>query len=636
VAESAHKFATLFQKGASAAVFSRLPAGSIVDVNEAWERDFGYSKEAVIGKTSLDLKMISPGTRERIKNELIRQEFLRDVEMTLRTKSGEERVFLGSLDLLKIDGQEYVLSTYRDITESKQIEKERAEEARLKDEFLALLGHELRNPLAAISTAVHLLSGELSAEQRAALTEMTGRQVALMRRLLDDLLDLERIAHGHLQLETERTDFGEFLQKEIAAMQPTAAKRGQQLVLRLPPEPVTFMADRARLEQIVGNLLSNASKYTPKGGWIEFSGAREGSEVVFRCKDNGRGIPPESQRKIFEPFIRGAVGVDDYGQASLGLGLALAKQVTELHGGTISVESAGVGKGSEFTVRLPLVVPPPEKPVTVKSVWDGSRSVAVVDDNPNLTMAMKVALEQAGHRVTIFDDGPSALSGIGELSPDVVLLDVGLPGMDGYEVLAKMKEQRNLRNTLFIGISGFKRRPQTEKSRGDFDHYLVKPVNVQELFSLFAKHPQPVETERPNARPESEDIGPARVLLVEDHPGLAAMTARLLNDENLEVHTALTGGQALEAASRFQPQLVLCDMNLPDMNGLEVIRGLRSSPATSAAYTVILTALTQSELQTYNTQAKELGVDEFIPKPITLDVVRPLVSKLKRHAARAT
>src|SRR6516165_8498927 len=300
----------------------------------------------------------------------------------------------------------HLIGIVHDITERKRMEKERAEGDRLKDEFLSLLGHELRNPLAAISTGVQLLSGGVTDEERVSLNGMMDRQVTLMQRLLDDLLDLGRITHGYIKLQKERIDLAKLLQHVTEVIQSTAAKRGQEMILRLPSEVVVFKADEARLEQIAINLLNNASKYTPQGGRIEFSGVREGSEVVLRCKDNGRGIPLEMQQKIFEPFTRVGPLSDSRGEASLGIGLALVKRLVELHGGTISVESGGPGTGSEFLVRLPQEpadqpAAPEMKPVPT---LQRSRSVVLVEDNFDVAGTMVLALEQAGYRVVLFRD----------------------------------------------------------------------------------------------------------------------------------------------------------------------------------------------------------------------------------------
>jgi CheY-like chemotaxis protein len=245
------------------------------------------------------------------------------------------------------------------------------------------------------------------------------------------------------------------------------------------------MADGTRLDQILGNLLTNASKYTGRGGRIELSGAKEAREVVIRCKDSGQGVPREYQQKIFEAFARGPKSELGYGEASIGLGLALVKQLTELHGGTIAVESAGTGLGSEFTVRLPYVAPvgqaAAEEPQLARAVRR-ARSVVIVEDNPSVGAALKAALEQAGHSVHLFTDGASALAATSSLTPDVFLIDIGLPGMDGYELAAALKRQSSTKDALRLAVSGFKQRKHALS--GTFDQYFKKPVDVPALLAL--------------------------------------------------------------------------------------------------------------------------------------------------------
>ena len=384
----------------------------------------------------------------------------------------------------------HLIGIVHDITDRKRLEEERAEEQRRKDKFLSLLGHELRNPLAAISTAVQALSGGVTDEQRFSLKEMMDRQLKLMQRLLDDLLDIGRISHGHIQLKKARIDLATFLQDLTAATQSTIAQRGQKMIFRLPSEVVAFEADEVRLEQIATNLLSNASKYTPQGGTIEFSGAREGSEVVLRCKDNGRGIPHDMQQKIFEPFTRlEPVGP---GEASLGIGLSLVKQLVELHGGSVFLQSGGPGLGSEFVVRLPLEPATLDQPVAQEpkrlSTPQRSGLIALIEDNPDLAEVMAIALEDVGYRVKLFADASSALAGISDLKPYAILLDIGLPSMDGYELAAQLRKMHNLRHVPFIAISGFQRRP-TAEAADDFDHYFIKPVNLGSLLNLLGSIP---------------------------------------------------------------------------------------------------------------------------------------------------
>jgi CheY-like chemotaxis protein len=433
-------------------------------------------------------------------------------------------------------------------------------------------------------------------------------------------------------LKKEPVDLAKFLQHLTDVTQSTTAERGQELILRLPTEAVRFMADEARLEQIAINLLSNASKYMAQGGTIEFSGAREGSEVVLRCKDNGRGIPLEMQQKIFEPFTRVEPLSDSRGEASLGIGLALVKQLVELHGGRISVKSGGPGTGSEFSVRLPMVLVPSDQPSAPETkpalTLRCSRSIVVVEDNPDVAHPIVVALEQAGYRVTLFTDALSVLAGLSDLKPHAILLDIGLPGVDGYELASKLRKKPNFRHGLFIAISGFKRR-QTAEAADDFDHYFTKPVNLSSLLNVLGS--TLTREEQGTATAGSAPEKPAlQALLIDDHAALAAATAKLLNREGLEVRTAFTGEEGVKLASDFHPQLILCDLNLPDMGGHEVIRRIRSNPVNRHAYSVILTAQTETEIRTFNDEAKELGVDEFIRKPLMSEGVHSLVAKLNR------
>jgi PAS domain S-box-containing protein len=379
-----------------------------------------------------------------------------------------------------------ILAIVRDVSDRKRLEEERADEARRKDEFMAFLGHELRNPLAAVDMAIRALSTDQPQDQRNRMQEIISRQTVMMRRLVNDLLDHERITHGHMELKRVRVDLAECLSRAAAAVRSVVESRQQELVLRLPSRSVDFMVDYVRLDQILGNLLTNASKYTKPGGTIELSGERAGEFVVIHCKDNGQGIPVEYQQKIFEPFERGRKTALGYGEASVGLGLALVKHLTQLHGGTISVDSAGDGLGSQFTLRLPFLAPPSAAAVAeVPSdhVAAHPRSIVIVEDNPSVGTTLRVALQQTGHSVVLFADGPSALAGVAGLKPDALLIDIGLPGMDGYDLAARLRQHTGTRDALYIAVSGFKRRTP-DGVRDEFDHYLTKPVELPALLSL--------------------------------------------------------------------------------------------------------------------------------------------------------
>jgi CheY-like chemotaxis protein len=251
-----------------------------------------------------------------------------------------------------------------------------------------------------------------------------------------------------------------------------------------------------------------------------------------------------------------------------------------------------------------------------------------VEDNSDVAESMMVALEQAGYRVALFRDPFCALAGLSDLKPHAILLDVGLPGMDGYTLATKLRQRRNLRNALFIAISGFKRK-QTAEAADDFDHYFTKPVSLSCLLSVLGSTLDEAE----EATAATTRPAPAlQVLLIDDHSALVEAMVKLLNREGLEVRTALSGEEGVRLASDFRPQLVLCDLNLPDMFGLEVIRRIRSNPVTRNVYSVILTAQPEADIRALNDKAKELGVDEFISKLLMADVVQSLVAKLNRQA----
>jgi PAS domain S-box-containing protein len=459
-------------------------SGRILNANARAAQMLGYSPEEVLQLSAADIESVhTPASiddfHSRTRHGVV------EVEGMHRRKDGSTFPVEIRMTSLTPTQPQRILSIVRDISERRRLEQERGEEARRKDEFMAFLGHELRNPLAAIHTAVQVLSGDTTPALRTRMEDTIVRQTALMRRLVDDLLEHERITHGHIELEPSRVDLADCLKRAVVDVQSTVADRHQELRLRVPSEPVRFVADDMRLTQIVGNLLTNASKYTVPGGRIELSGAREGRDLVIRCKDNGQGVPREYQQTIFEPFARGPKTELGYGEASVGLGLALVKQLTELHGGTIAVESAGTGLGSEFTVRLPFVGTLHQTAAGEAQLARAARrarSVVIVEDNPSVGAALKAALEQAGHSVHLFTDGASALAATSSLTPDVFLIDIRLPGMDGYDVAAALKRQSRTKDALRLAVSGFKQRKHALS--GTFDRYFKKPVDVPALLAL--------------------------------------------------------------------------------------------------------------------------------------------------------
>jgi PAS domain S-box-containing protein len=362
--------------------------------------------------------------------------------------------------------------------------------ARRKDEFLMTLAHELRNPLAPIRTAVDLMKKAAPDEDLSRPREVIDRQLKLMVRLLDDLLDVGRIERDTLVLRMARVDLSTVVRHASEISQPLADHFRQQLIVMLPPDPVEVEADSARLEQVVANLLNNACRFTPADGRIEVSVAREGEDAVVRVRDNGIGIPPEDLARIFEMFAQ-LDRSTERAQGGLGIGLHLVKRLVEMHGGTVEARSQGTASGSEFVVRIPAAPPAPraaESPLRETPVAVTPKTILVVDDNVDAAEAMSMLLTIIGHTTRVAHDGPEALEAVRSYAPDVVLLDLGLPGMTGFEVCQKIRAMDGTKAPLVVALTGWGQDSDRKKSReSGFDHHLVKPVDYDALADLLAR-----------------------------------------------------------------------------------------------------------------------------------------------------
>jgi signal transduction histidine kinase/CheY-like chemotaxis protein len=380
---------------------------------------------------------------------------------------------------------------YRDIQEAD----------RRKTEFLAMLAHELRNPLAPIRNAVQLLRYQGGNDpQLEWARDIIDRQVQQMARLVDDLLDVSRITRGKINLQMEPIDAAAVVSRAVETSRPLIDARHHELTVSVLPEPLMVQADSTRLAQVLSNLLNNAAKYTEDGGHVWLTVAREGDEAVFRVRDSGMGIPPELLSSVFDLFIQADRSLDR-SQGGLGIGLTLVRRLVELHGGTVKAFSAGPGKGSEFVVRLPVLknVPAPER--SVKSVSPPqkngrSRRILVVDDNVDATESLALLLRLTGHEVSIAHDGQAALQLATTFRPSVVLLDLGLPGMSGYEVAQQMRRLPALTDTVLVALTGYGQDEDRQRSRAaGFDHHLVKPIDPESLPRLLdslSRQRQPV------------------------------------------------------------------------------------------------------------------------------------------------
>ena len=363
-----------------------------------------------------------------------------------------------------------------------------ADAARRKDEFLAMLGHELRNPLAPMTTALQLMRLHSDEPLRVARARETiERQVEHMTRLIDDLLDVSRITRGKIELRHEAVVLSSLVARAVEEARPMIDERGHRLTLDLPDEPVTLNADPARLEQVLANLLNNAAKYTDVGGRIWVRAIVDGGQLVLSVKDNGAGLTPAMRDHVFDLFVQGPE-VRASARGGLGIGLTLVRRLVEMHEGTVEVRSDGPGQGSEFIVRLPLGV---VSQIAPQSDSSGAglaalpmRRILVVDDNVDAADALAELLRDFGHDVRAVHDGPSAIEQAAIHRPDIVLLDIGMPGFDGYEVARRMRTELGLKSTL-VALTGYGEARHRRLSReAGFDQHVTKPVDLRKLETL--------------------------------------------------------------------------------------------------------------------------------------------------------
>jgi PAS domain S-box-containing protein len=374
---------------------------------------------------------------------------------------------------------------------SEQEARERAEGANTaKDEFLAMLGHELRNPLAPILTAVQLLRlrGETSSAREQAIIE---RQANHLVRLLDDLLDVSRIARGKIELRKETLEIAVAAAKAVEIASPLLDHKGHQLAIEIPTRGLRVFGDEARLSQVIANLLTNAARYTTPGGLVRLSATREKSEIVIRVRDNGIGIAAEMLPKIFELFVQ-APQAPDRAEGGLGLGLTLVRRLVELHGGTVTATSGGLGQGTELMVRLPAiagdVAVAPEVPGALPAMIGLSQRVLLVDDNEDAAVLLGELISARGHEVHIVHDGLEAVEHAIRLRPDIAVIDIGLPTIDGYEVARQVHAAMGVNAPRMIALTGYgAAHDRTAALEAGFEAHITKPVESAKLLALITK-----------------------------------------------------------------------------------------------------------------------------------------------------
>ncbi len=437
----------------------------------------------------------------------------------------EQRTFVGQLRVRRSDGEWRWLATHaeprfsasgeflghvgagRDITEAKRASDALREADRRKNEFLAMLSHELRNPLAPIRNSLYILDRAApGGEQARRAHRVIDRQTAHMARLIDDLLDVTRISHGKISLQRERLELGELVQRTIEDHRSLFQDSGISLEPSLPDERLWVDGDATRLAQVVGNLLQNAAKFTGRGGSTSVTLRRDAAtgQAVITVRDTGVGLGAEMLPHLFEPFSQ-ADRTLDRSRGGLGLGLALVKGVVELHGGTVAARSEGPGQGAEFTVRLPLQQRDLEQAEAAQVAAPATgRRVLLIEDNLDSAETLREALELMGHQVEVAHDGPEGIAMARRRPPEVVLCDIGLPGMDGYQVARALRADETFRGAVLVALTGYAGPDDQQRAaRAGFWMHLAKPPSMAELEEVLATAPRAGEAQPPEAGPPS-------------------------------------------------------------------------------------------------------------------------------------
>jgi len=468
-------------------------SGRIMDLNREAEHAYGWTRVELLGA---DVYMLVPDAlraqAKRLRERCLQNDHVKNVECVRRDKSGREHPVLLTLSkLTDTEGKTVAIATIaKDISAQKKAEANAREAVRRRDHFLAMLSHELRNPLGAVLNGTYLLEKpdlDREAVRRAAKTvQRQGRQMA---RLLDDLLDVSRVTHGKIELRETVLDLNTLVSESIQAVQSLIDQKGHRLHVELEKEPLVVCGDRTRLLQIQQNLLANAAKYTPPGGRIRLTLKRENDQAVLRVRDNGAGIPPEMLQSIFELFVQTPRPLDR-SDSGMGVGLTLVRTLVEIHGGHVLARSAGHGQGAEFEVRLPLTDRPiPEKTADASPGREASHvSIVIVEDNEDSRNMLRELLQLDGYEVFVAADGTSGLRVIEQQRPDVALIDIGLPGISGYEVAENVRRRLRDDKVQLVALTGYGRAEDRRAvQEAGFDGHLVKPLNLEDLNTVLRK-----------------------------------------------------------------------------------------------------------------------------------------------------
>ena len=496
--QSEERFRLLVEGVVDYAIYRLDPEGIVSSWNAGAERIKGYKPDEIVGKhfsrfyTPEDVAAHKPSEELATARRTGRAE-----DEGWRVKKNGER-FWARVVLAALHDSEGKLRGFakvtQDLSDRRHIESLQLA-AKNVNEFIAVLAHELRNPLASIRAAVEVMAkvpaGDATHE---AMRQTIDRQSAQLGRIVDDMIDISRISRGMFRIERVAVDTNEVVRRAIETTAPAIEAHRHILEISLPAEALFIRGDAHRLTQILTNVLNNAARYTPAGGRITVTARADGGYAVLGVRDNGRGIEAKFLSRIFDMFVQGHESLRP-GEGGLGIGLALSRKLAELHGGSLEAHSEGADKGSEFTLRIPLLVIPPlsvderaqAAPRTAVSQSIPQR-VLIVDDNVDVAATLNLLLKSLGHETCVVHDGVSALNMAVEFHPDVVLLDIGLPGLDGYEVARRLNALKPKRAFRIIALTGWGQEADRMKTlEAGFDLHLLKPVNADELVRVLSE-----------------------------------------------------------------------------------------------------------------------------------------------------
>jgi PAS domain S-box-containing protein len=487
------RYRRLFETAQDAILILDADTGQVMDANPFVADLLGYSHAELVGKELWQIGLFQniEASREAFR-ELQEKGYIRYEDLPLETKQGKRVDVEFVSNVYAVNHHQVIQCNIRDITDRKRAEEAHKDADHRKDEFLAMLAHELRNPLAPIRTAAQVLRLKAPAEPELQLArDVIDRQVQQLTRLVDDLLDLSRISRGKINVQLEPVALAAVVARAVEISRPLIDAHKHYLEVSLPEQAMRVEGDPARLAQVVSNLLNNAAKYTEEGGRIWLTVERQAEHAVLRVRDTGVGIAADMLPSIFEMFsqVQGSVSRSEGG---LGIGLTLVRSLVELHGGSVTALSEGLGQGSEFIVRLPLLQESPpsapargEQPPRPRKA--PLRRILVVDDNTDAAESLALLLRISGHEVRTAYDAPTALDVARVQPPEVVLLDIGLPGTNGLEVARRMRQNLGLNDALLVALTGYGQDDDRRRSHeAGFNAHLVKPVDLDALQKLLA------------------------------------------------------------------------------------------------------------------------------------------------------